>query len=162
MAACLRRSFLSAKRLHAQSPHPLPQDDELRLKLKLGKELLESVKESFRDKVVAYLGQTSDGAAKGRRKATKKRRPRESADLTKKQLDAYTSVIVRGRTQKQAAIEMGCSKQNVSKLLIEAEAKVKALQSRSVNSRRRLPTDKRPDVCGFSDSVFVSLTLTLS
>jgi hypothetical protein len=50
-----------------------------------------------------------------------------------------------GKTQQQAAIEMGCTPQNVSKLLKKADVKMKAKNSRSINldKAQQLPKDKR-------------------
>lgn len=71
------------------------------------------------------------------------RRRRKSAELTPRQEKAYHLIHVRGLTLEQAALEMGCTKQNVQQRLKEAEIKMKAAQSRSVSASKTqaLPTD---------------------
>jgi DNA-binding CsgD family transcriptional regulator len=75
----------------------------------------------------------------------KRRNRKVSSELTKKETEAYQLVRVSGKTPKQAAIEMQCSPQNVSKLLRKAEVKVNAQNSRSVNldKAKPLPKDRR-------------------
>jgi DNA-binding CsgD family transcriptional regulator len=82
------------------------------------------------------------------KKSTKKRRRKRSSNLTDREKEVYTLIHVQGKTQKQAAMEMGCSTQNVSKLLKNAEEKMKAQTSRSVNlhNAQKLPEDKRGQI----------------
>ena len=80
------------------------------------------------------------------KKATKKRRRRKSEKPTPKQAEAYRLIEIEGLTQQEAAIRMGCSKQNVSRLYNEAAAKLGASQSRSVKPQQTLPTDERGQV----------------
>jgi len=95
--------------------------------------LLEDMKEAKLSAPPKRLGSTK-----------KKRRRRKSSQPTARQLEAFSLVHVRGLTFRQAAIEMGCTPQNVSKLLRIAEEKVRADSSRSINfsKTRRLPTGK--------------------
>jgi len=82
------------------------------------------------------------------KKKIKKRNKKVSSDLTPRQTEVYTLIHIQGKTQIQAAIEMRCSEQNVSKLLKKAEMKIKAQQSRSINlsKAQKLPEDKRGQV----------------
>jgi RNA polymerase sigma factor (sigma-70 family) len=79
---------------------------------------------------------------------TKKRRRRISSELSAREQEAYTLVYIQNKTPKQAAIEMGCSPQNISKLLKKAETKLKAQRSRSVSLKKsqQLPEDRRSQV----------------
>lgn len=79
------------------------------------------------------------------KKKTKKRNRKVSSGLTPKETEVFTLIHVRKITQQQAAIEMDCSPQNVSKLLKKAEAKMKARNSRSINLKeaQKLPADRR-------------------
>jgi predicted DNA-binding protein (UPF0251 family) len=79
------------------------------------------------------------------KKNIKRKRRRVSSELSEREKEAYRIVHVQGKTPNQAAIEMNCSKQNVSNLLKKAEAKIKAQRSRSINwdKTQKLPEDKR-------------------
>lgn len=80
---------------------------------------------------------------------TKKRTRMASSELSKKETQVYTMIHTRGITQAQAAIELGCSQQNISKHLRNIEKKLKAKEaSRSINQSqtRRMPEDKRGQV----------------
>jgi predicted DNA-binding protein (UPF0251 family) len=81
------------------------------------------------------------------RKKVRKRR-KVSSELSKREIEAYQLVHVQNKTRSQAAIEMRCSKQNVSNLLKKAEAKIKAQRSRSINwdKTQKLPEDERGQV----------------
>ena len=78
-------------------------------------------------------------------KKVKRRRRKVSSELSKRETEAYQLVHVQSKTPNQAAIEMTCSKQNVSNLLKKAEAKIKAQRSRSINwdKTQKLPEDER-------------------
>lgn len=78
-------------------------------------------------------------------KKVKRRRRKVSSELTKREREVYQLIHIGRKTPRQAAIEMRCSPQNISKLLTKAEAKVNALQSRSVNLAKAqpLPKDRR-------------------
>ena len=88
---------------------------------------------------------TSGTVAQRQRRKKKGKKRGKSSVPTKRQEEAYTLVHGQGKTPQQAALEMDCSPQNVYKLLREAEIKVKAAQSRSVNfsKMQKLPTDRR-------------------
>jgi len=75
----------------------------------------------------------------------KKRKRRISSDLTPKEAQVFALIHCERKTQQQAAIEMGCTVQNVSKLLKKAEAKVNARTSRSIalSKVQKLPEDRR-------------------
>lgn len=79
------------------------------------------------------------------KRKTKKRNIKVSSDLTPKETEVFTLIHVKKKTQQQAAIEMGCTAQNVSKLLKKAEAKIKARNSRPINLNKaqKLPEDRR-------------------
>jgi len=79
------------------------------------------------------------------KKILKKRKRKVSSALTPKETEVFALIHVRKIPQQQAAIEMGCTPQNVSKLLIKAEAKMKARNSRSINlsKAQKLPEDRR-------------------
>lgn len=79
------------------------------------------------------------------KKKAKKRNIKVSSDLTPKETKVFTLIHVKKKTQQQAAIEMRCTPQNVSKLLKKAEAKMKARNSRSINLNKaqKLPEDRR-------------------
>lgn len=85
----------------------------------------------------------SDASKKARRK-----KRRVSSQLSQREQEVFQLVRVRGLSQKQAAIEMQCSPQNVSQLLKKAEEKVKAQTFRSVSLEKaqQLPRDKRSQV----------------
>ncbi len=75
----------------------------------------------------------------------KKRNRIRSSKLTDRQTQAYQLVHVQGKSPSEAAYEMNCSVQNVSKLLEAAEEKVALPKSRSVSNSimQRLPEDNR-------------------
>jgi len=79
------------------------------------------------------------------KKKLKQRKRKVSSELTLRETEAFTLIHVQKKTQQQAAIEMSCKVQNVSKLLKKAEAKVKARNSRSINlsKAQKLPEDRR-------------------
>jgi len=78
----------------------------------------------------------------------RKRVRKKTSSLTPREHEAYTIVKGQGNTQRQAALLMGCSQANISKLLKSAELKIKAASSRSVNlsAARKLPTDRRGQI----------------
>ncbi len=78
-------------------------------------------------------------------KTKKKRKRKSSSELSERETEVYQIVIVNGKTQKQAAIELKCTPQNISKHLKNAEKKMAAMSSRSVSTERAqdLPHDKR-------------------
>ena len=74
----------------------------------------------------------------------RKRRPRTvSSTLSEREKRIWALVQVQGKTMGQAAIELSCSRQNISKYLKSAEEKMKAERSRSVGASSRLPHDSR-------------------
>jgi len=79
------------------------------------------------------------------KRKTKKRNIKVSSGLTPKETEVFTLIYVQKKTPQQAAIEMRCSPQNISKLLKKAEAKMKARNSRSINLNKaqKLPEDRR-------------------
>jgi len=81
------------------------------------------------------------------RKRTKRAR-RRSAGLSPREQEVYRLIHVEGRTQSQAAYELGCSAQNVSQVLKKAEMKLGLGKSRSpsLSKAQRLPEDKRGQV----------------
>jgi len=81
-------------------------------------------------------------------KKSKRRKRKKSSELTPKETDVWTLIHVNNKTQRQAAIELRCSVQNVSKLLQKAELKIKAGNSRSINwsKTQKLPEDYRGQV----------------
>ena len=86
------------------------------------------------DKIKMYLPKTK-----------KKRNRRASSELSPPEEEIYRMVHAEGKTQQQAAIELGCSPQNISKHLHNAEVKIAAKISRSVSTERAqdIPHDKR-------------------
>ncbi|MFC1792735.1 hypothetical protein ACFL3Q_04030 [Planctomycetota bacterium] len=82
------------------------------------------------------------------KKKIRKRKKKISSDLTPKETEVWTLIYVNNKTQQQAAIEMQCTPQNVSKLLKKADAKMKAQNSRSINwsKTQKLPEDNRGQV----------------
>ena len=79
------------------------------------------------------------------KKNVKRKKRRVSSELTLKETEVFALIHAHKKTQQQAAIEMQCSKQNVSNLLKKAEAKINARRSRSINwdKTQKLPEDKR-------------------
>jgi len=77
-----------------------------------------------------------------------RRRRRRSSQLTGREQEVYRLVHIEGKTQLQAAHELGCSAQNISKLLKKAEYKIELAKSRSVSlsKAQRLPEDRRGQV----------------
>lgn len=77
--------------------------------------------------------------------AKKKRKRKASSELSPRETEVYQMVHGEGKTQRQAAVEIGCSPQNISKHLHNAEKKIAAKSSRSVSTERAqdLPHDKR-------------------
>lgn len=76
----------------------------------------------------------------------KKRARRASSELSKREMEVYTMIHTRGITQAQAAIELGCTIQNIWKHLQKAEKKLKAktaTKSINQNQTRRIPEDNR-------------------
>lgn len=82
------------------------------------------------------------------KKIVKRKKRKISSELTPRETEAYSLVFANDKTQLQAAMEMRCTSQNVSKLLKKAEAKIKLKNSRSVNfdKTQKLPEDKRGQV----------------
>ena len=78
-------------------------------------------------------------------KKEKRKKRRISCELTDREREAYQLVHVQNRNERQAAIEMQCTPQNVSQLLKKAEKKIKAQASRSISWKtvQKLPEDKR-------------------
>jgi DNA-binding CsgD family transcriptional regulator len=82
-------------------------------------------------------------------KKPKKRTRRASSELSKRETQVYTMIHTRGITQTQAAIEFGCTVQNIWKHLQKAEKKLKAkaaTKSINQNQTRKLPEDKRGQI----------------
>lgn len=75
----------------------------------------------------------------------KKRKRKSSSKLSVRETEVYRMVHAEGKTQQQAALELKCSVQNISKHLNNAEKKLKAKTSRSVSTEKAqdLPHDKR-------------------
>lgn len=82
------------------------------------------------------------------KKKLKRRKRNVSSELTPKETEVFTLIHVQKKTPQQAAIELRCSKQNISKLLKKAEAKIKAQRSRSINwdKTQKLPEDNRGQI----------------
>lgn len=78
-------------------------------------------------------------------KEAKRKKRRISCELSDREREAYQLVHVQNKTERQAAIEMRCTPQNVSKLLKKAEEKIKAQTSHSINWKKvqKLPEDRR-------------------
>jgi DNA-directed RNA polymerase specialized sigma24 family protein len=72
-----------------------------------------------------------------------------SSTLSQKEQQVWAAVHVQGKTLTQTAIEFSCTPQNISKHLHNAQRKIKAQQSRSVNSRCPLPEDSRGQLTAF-------------
>jgi hypothetical protein len=81
------------------------------------------------------------------RKETKRVR-RKSSQPTRREQEVYGLIHVEGKTPSQAAYELGCTSQNISKLLKKAEIKLSLGKSRSVSlsKARKLPEDNRGQV----------------
>jgi len=77
-----------------------------------------------------------------------KRVRRKSSVPTRREQEVYRLIHVEGKTPSQAAYELGCSPQNVSKLLNKAEMKLGLGKSRSISlsKAQKLPEDKRGQV----------------
>jgi DNA-binding CsgD family transcriptional regulator len=77
-----------------------------------------------------------------------KRARRKSSQLSAREEEVYRLVHVEGKSQAQAAYELNCSPQNISKLLKNAEMKMELAKSRSVSLRKaqKLPEGKRGQV----------------
>ena len=82
------------------------------------------------------------------KKKVKRKKRKVSSELTPKETEVYNLIHIQKKTQQQAAIEMRCTPQNISKLLTKAEEKIKAKSSRSVSLKKaqRLPEDRRSQV----------------
>ena len=80
-----------------------------------------------------------------KKRKTKKRNIKVSSDLTPKETEVWALIHVKKKTQQQAAIELRCTPQNVSKLLKKAETKMQVRNSRSINlsKAQKLPEDRR-------------------
>ncbi len=89
--------------------------------------------------------QVPDKAVKQTPKTKKKRKRKASSELSKRETEVYRMVHAEGKTQQQAALELNCSPQNISKHLLSAEKKLAAKNSRSVSTEKAqdLPHDKR-------------------
>lgn len=89
-------------------------------------------------------------------KTKKKRSRRASSELSEREKEVYSMIHLRSITQSQAAIELGCSVQNIWKHLQNAEKKLKAkAATKSINQSQihRLPEDNRGQVnVGDTDS----------
>jgi len=83
------------------------------------------------------------------RPARRQKHRKTSSTLSQKEQQVWACVHVQGKTLNQTAIEFSCTMQNISKHLNNAQRKIKAQQSRSVNSRRPLPEDPRGQVAAF-------------
>ncbi len=75
----------------------------------------------------------------------KKRKRKSSSELSERETEVYRMIHVENKTQQQAALELNCSPQNISKHLLSAEKKLAAKNSRSVSTEKAqdLPHDKR-------------------
>jgi len=102
-------------------------------------ELIDSIKSQSNKR------QVPDKAAKQTPKTKKKRKRKASSELSERETEVYRMVHAEGKTQQQAALELDCSPQNVSKHLKNAEKKISAKTSRSVSTEKAqdLPHDKR-------------------
>ena len=89
--------------------------------------------------------QAPDKPAKQAPKAKKKRKRSASSELSPRETQVYQMVHLAKKTQQQAAIELGCTPQNISKHLTNAEKKMAAKESRSISTEKAqdLPHDKR-------------------
>lgn len=114
-------------------------------------------KEGYRDIDPFYLKRWEITDTIKRYSPPKKRNQMASSELSKRELQVYTMIHTRGITQTQAAIELGCSPQNISKHLINAEKKMQAKEAKRTINRsqsRRLPEDNRGQVnIGGNDSI---------
>ncbi|MGA2172610.1 MAG: sigma factor-like helix-turn-helix DNA-binding protein [Sedimentisphaerales bacterium] len=148
--------------VHRVIPYIGGQSDEAAAKIfSLCKRNGEQVQQAIQNAVIHYSADLSKGklptqcllrqlfGAKSARiviseakKGIKRRKRRISSELSKRQQEVFRLIRVEGKTPKQAAIEMQCSSQNISKLLKKAEAKVEAQQSRSVNLAKAQPLPK--------------------
>lgn len=79
-------------------------------------------------------------------RARKQRTRASSSLLSTREQSIWAMVHVQGKTVSQAAIELDCTPQNISKHLKNAERKMKAQQSRSVQTDSQLPQDSRGQV----------------
>lgn len=86
-----------------------------------------------------------------------RRKRKVSSELSAREQAVYRMVHVQGKTPKQVALELGCTDQNIYKHLKNAERKLNAQRSRSINlsKAQRLPEDKRGqvDVCTEDEAV---------
>jgi len=88
---------------------------------------------------------TQNEQGSGRRS---RRKRRISSELSAREQAVYQMVHVQGKTPKQVALELGCTDQNVYKHLNNAERKLNAQRSRSINlsKAQKLREDKRGQV----------------
>lgn len=93
---------------------------------------------------VAEKWQGSDKTVKQTPKV-KKHKCKSSSKLSERETEVYRMVHAEGKTQQQAALELNCSRQNISRHLNNAEKKIAAKTSRSVSTEKAqdLPHDKR-------------------
>jgi len=86
-----------------------------------------------------------------------KRVRRKSSQPTRREQEVYRLIHAEGKTLAQAAYELGCSSQNISKLLKKAEMKLGLGKSRSISLSKagKLPEDRRGqvDVCTEDEAV---------
>ncbi len=77
-----------------------------------------------------------------------KRVRRKSSQPTRREQEAYRLIHAEGKTLAQAAYELRCSPQNISKLLKKAEMKLGLGRSRSISlsKAQKLPEDRRGQV----------------
>lgn len=82
------------------------------------------------------------------KKKAKRRKRRASSKLSPSEQEVYRMAYVEGKKVKQIAIELRCTDKNIYKHLRNAEKKIKAQNSRSINlsKAQALPTDKRGQV----------------
>lgn len=99
---------------------------------------------------VLELAQTTDWPACETNKPLRRQRRRlraAASGLSLPEQRVWALVHVQGKTLAQAAMELSCSRQNISKNLKNAEEKMKAQRSRSAACPSRLPHDTRGQVC---------------
>jgi DNA-binding CsgD family transcriptional regulator len=90
--------------------------------------------------LVNHVHQTSSAMPRTRRPRT------VSSNLSEREKRIWALVHVQGKTMAQAAMELSCSRQNISKYLKSAEEKMKAERSRCVGASSRLPHDSRGQI----------------
>jgi DNA-binding CsgD family transcriptional regulator len=106
-------------------------------------ELAEALKRLEQNQAAAETPQTQ---CPTRRRQTYRK---ASSALSQREQQTWACVHVQGKTVTQTAIEFSCTPQNISKHLNNAQRKIKARQSRSADTSRPLPEDRRGQVTAF-------------